>query len=32
MHFTNVVLMKAMDCGVVKNNGQYLESLMQTMA
>jgi hypothetical protein len=31
MHLINVILMKAMDCGVVKNNGQYLESLMQTM-
>jgi hypothetical protein len=31
MHLTIAVLMKAMDCGVVKNNGQYLESLMQTL-
>jgi hypothetical protein len=31
MQLTNAVLMKAMDCGVVKNNGQYLESLMQIM-
>jgi hypothetical protein len=31
MHFINAVLMKAMDCGVVKNNGQYLESSMKTM-
>jgi len=31
MHLTNAVLMKAMDCGVVKNNGQYVEFLMQTM-
>ncbi len=31
MHLTNEVLMKAMDCGVVKKNGQYLKSIMQTM-
>jgi len=31
MHFTNVVLMKGMDCGVIKNNGQYFKYLMQTM-